>query len=110
MAAAVAPAHSARTRSSARSRRTRSASGTPRSISRVARARAARASASACCTPPSAPGCALAGWLFVAGIVLFSGSLYALALGAARGARRVTPLGGAAFLAGWLALAWAASR
>lgn len=59
-----------------------------------------------------APGTAgpLAGWLFVAGTVLFSGSLYALALTGARGLGAVTPAGGLAFLAGWLALAWAAIR
>jgi len=50
----------------------------------------------------------LAGWLFVAGTVLFSGSLYALALTGVRTLGAVTPLGGLAFLAGWLALAWAA--
>jgi uncharacterized membrane protein YgdD (TMEM256/DUF423 family) len=41
----------------------------------------------------------------VAGIVLFSGSLYALALGAPRGAGMVTPLGGLAFILGWIAFA-----
>ena len=46
-----------------------------------------------------------AGWLFAAGIVLFSGSLYALALGAPRALGAVTPLGGLAFILGWLALA-----
>jgi uncharacterized membrane protein YgdD (TMEM256/DUF423 family) len=46
-----------------------------------------------------------AGWLLVAGIVLFSGSLYALALGAPRGAGMVTPLGGLAFILGWIAFA-----
>lgn len=51
-----------------------------------------------------------AAWLFVAGIVLFSGSLYALALSGQRALGAITPLGGAAFIAGWLALAWAASR
>lgn len=49
-----------------------------------------------------------AGWLFVAGTVVFSGSLYAVALGGQRWPGAVTPLGGLAFLAGWLALAWAA--
>ncbi len=52
----------------------------------------------------------LAGWLFVAGTVLFSGSLYALALSGARWLGAVTPLGGVAFLAGWAALAWVALR
>lgn len=45
---------------------------------------------------------------FVLGIVLFSGSLYALAFGAPRFAGMITPLGGVAFIAGWIALAWAA--
>jgi uncharacterized membrane protein YgdD (TMEM256/DUF423 family) len=49
-----------------------------------------------------------AGWLFVAGIVIFSGSLYVLALSGARGFGAVTPFGGAAFIAGWLLLAWGA--
>lgn len=52
----------------------------------------------------------LAAWLFVAGIVVFSGSLYAMALTGARGLGAVTPLGGVAFLAGWLAFAWGAWR
>ncbi|HEX7030153.1 MAG TPA: DUF423 domain-containing protein [Gammaproteobacteria bacterium] len=53
---------------------------------------------------------ALAGWLLAAGIVLFSGSLYLLALTELRWLGAVTPLGGLAFIAGWLGLAWAASR
>jgi uncharacterized membrane protein YgdD (TMEM256/DUF423 family) len=59
---------------------------------------------------PDAPGASLAAWLLVAGIVLFSGSLYALVLSGARGLGAVTPFGGVAFLAGWLAFAWAAWR
>jgi uncharacterized membrane protein YgdD (TMEM256/DUF423 family) len=51
-----------------------------------------------------------AGWCFVAGTVLFSGSLYALALTGVRAIGAVTPLGGVSFLAGWLCLALAASR
>jgi uncharacterized membrane protein YgdD (TMEM256/DUF423 family) len=51
-----------------------------------------------------------AGWLFVAGIVLFSGSLYALALSGARGLGIITPFGGVAFILGWACLAWAAAR
>ena len=56
------------------------------------------------------PGSAvnLSGWLFVAGIVLFSGSLYALSLSGVRWLGAITPIGGVAFLAGWLCLAWAA--
>ena len=49
-----------------------------------------------------------AGWLFVAGIVLFSGSLYALALTGMRPLGAITPLGGVCFLAAWVALGWAA--
>ncbi|THD08037.1 DUF423 domain-containing protein [Rhodanobacter lindaniclasticus] len=44
---------------------------------------------------------------FAAGIVLFSGSLYALALGAPRWVGIITPFGGLAFVVGWLALGWA---
>ena len=46
--------------------------------------------------------------LFLAGTVLFSGSLYALAFGAPRMLGMVTPFGGLCFLAGWLLLAWRA--
>lgn len=48
------------------------------------------------------------GWLFVAGTLLFCGSLYGLALAGPRWLGPVTPLGGLAFLAGWACLAWAA--
>jgi uncharacterized membrane protein YgdD (TMEM256/DUF423 family) len=51
-----------------------------------------------------------AGWLFVAGTVLFSGSLYALALSGVRWLGAITPLGGAAFLAGWICLTLAVRR
>jgi uncharacterized membrane protein YgdD (TMEM256/DUF423 family) len=47
---------------------------------------------------------------FLAGTALFSGSLYALALGAPRWTGIVTPFGGLAFLAGWAVLAWAAQE
>jgi len=61
---------------------------------------------------PVEPGrlAALACLLFAAGIVLFSGSLYALALGGPRWLGPVTPLGGLAFIAGWVVLAMAALR
>ncbi len=49
-----------------------------------------------------------AGWLFVAGTAVFSGSLYMLALTGARWWGAVTPLGGLCFLAGWALLAWGA--
>ncbi|MEZ5063241.1 MAG: DUF423 domain-containing protein [bacterium] len=52
----------------------------------------------------------LAGWLFLLGTILFSGSLYALALTGVRAWGAVTPLGGVAWLAGWAALALAALR
>jgi len=56
------------------------------------------------------PGSAVnaSGWLFVAGTAIFSGSLYALSLSGVRWLGAITPIGGAAFLAGWLCLAWAA--
>ena len=48
----------------------------------------------------------IVGWLFVVGIVLFSGSLYLLSLSGIRWVGALTPLGGAAFMAGWAVLAW----
>jgi uncharacterized membrane protein YgdD (TMEM256/DUF423 family) len=53
---------------------------------------------------------AVAGWLLVAGMLLFSGSLYALAVTGVRGFGAITPLGGVAFLAAWACAAWAAWR
>lgn len=47
------------------------------------------------------------GWFFIAGTALFSGSLYLLSLTGQRWLGAITPLGGLAFLAGWLCLAWA---
>jgi uncharacterized membrane protein YgdD (TMEM256/DUF423 family) len=52
----------------------------------------------------------LAGWLFLAGIILFSGSLYVLSLSGIRWLGAVTPLGGLAFLGGWLVLLWTVLR
>lgn len=49
-----------------------------------------------------------AGWILQVGIVIFSGSLYALALSGVKGLGAVTPLGGLAFLVGWAWLAWSA--
>ena len=48
----------------------------------------------------------VAGWLFFAGIVLFSGSLYLLSLTGIQAFGYVTPVGGLAFIAGWFTLAW----
>lgn len=50
------------------------------------------------------------GWLFVAGTVLFSGSLYAMALTGVRALGAITPLGGVCFIAGWVTLAVAVMR
>jgi uncharacterized membrane protein YgdD (TMEM256/DUF423 family) len=49
-------------------------------------------------------GVRAAGWLFLAGTVLFCGSLYALSLTGARWLGAITPAGGLCFIAGWLAL------
>jgi len=51
-----------------------------------------------------------AGWLFVVGILVFSGSLYVLTLTGIRALGAITPFGGVAFIAGWLLLAWGAWR
>ncbi len=53
----------------------------------------------------SLPGAKLAGWSMQVGIVVFSGSLYALALTDVKVLGAITPLGGLAFIAGWVALA-----
>jgi len=55
-----------------------------------------------------AKGMGLVAGLFLAGTVLFSGSLYAMALGGPRMLGAVTPLGGLAFMIGWAVLAWRA--
>jgi uncharacterized membrane protein YgdD (TMEM256/DUF423 family) len=52
----------------------------------------------------------VSGWLFVVGTVLFSGSLYALTLTGITILGAITPLGGVAFLVGWLVLAWGVWR
>jgi uncharacterized membrane protein YgdD (TMEM256/DUF423 family) len=51
-----------------------------------------------------------AGWLFLAGILIFSGSLYVLVLTGLRWMGAITPIGGVAFLLGWGLLALAAWR
>lgn len=53
---------------------------------------------------------ALAGWAFVVGIVIFSGSLYMLVLTGPRWLGAITPIGGLAMLVGWALLAWTAFR
>ena len=54
------------------------------------------------------PGAAVtaAGWLIIAGIVLFSGSLYLMTVAGARGLGLITPIGGVLMMAGWATLAW----
>jgi uncharacterized membrane protein YgdD (TMEM256/DUF423 family) len=59
--------------------------------------------------PDSALG-GVAGWLFAAGILLFSGSLYVMALTGMRWLGAITPIGGVAFIAGWICLVVAAVR
>ncbi|HET7098129.1 MAG TPA: DUF423 domain-containing protein [Casimicrobiaceae bacterium] len=61
-------------------------------------------------TTPAHRGLAVAGWLFIAGIALFSGSLYLLAATGVTTFGFITPVGGVAFLAGWAMLGWAVLR
>lgn len=56
------------------------------------------------------PAAFWAGWLLFGGVVIFSGSLYLLALSGVRWLGAVTPLGGVLLLAGWASLGWAAWR
>jgi uncharacterized membrane protein YgdD (TMEM256/DUF423 family) len=51
---------------------------------------------------------AVAGWMFAGGILLFSGSLYAVSLFGIRWLGAITPLGGVAFMIGWGLLGWRA--
>jgi uncharacterized membrane protein YgdD (TMEM256/DUF423 family) len=60
------------------------------------------------CTRWGSAAASASGWLFLLGTLLFSGSLYALSLSGLRWLGAVTPLGGLAWLAGWICLAWAA--
>jgi uncharacterized membrane protein YgdD (TMEM256/DUF423 family) len=59
---------------------------------------------------PTAQGLAWSAWLLIAGLFLFCGSLYALALTGTPWLGVLTPIGGAAFIAAWLILAWVALR
>lgn len=59
---------------------------------------------------PAQTGLRIAGYLFLAGILIFSGSLYVLALSGIRWLGAITPIGGVAFLAGWALLAWSMLR
>jgi uncharacterized membrane protein YgdD (TMEM256/DUF423 family) len=62
------------------------------------------------CTRTSAAAATSAGYLFLAGIAIFSGSLYVLALTGIKVLGAITPLGGLCLLAGWAAVVWAAWR
>ena len=64
----------------------------------------------ACTRWPGSGAVAASGWLFVAGTVLFSGSLYLLSATGTRWLGAVTPVGGVLWLAGWASLAWGAWR
>ena len=57
-------------------------------------------------TESSQPSLVIAGWAFIIGIVVFSGSLYALSLTDIKVLGAITPLGGLAFIIGWGALAY----
>jgi uncharacterized membrane protein YgdD (TMEM256/DUF423 family) len=59
---------------------------------------------------PDSGAAVAAGWLFVIGIVIFSGSLYVLAFTGIRWMGAITPIGGVAFIAGWLCLVWVAIK
>lgn len=60
--------------------------------------------------PEQATLLGIGGWLFLAGVLLFSGSLYILVLSGVKWLGAITPLGGVAFVAGWVCLLVAAWR
>jgi uncharacterized membrane protein YgdD (TMEM256/DUF423 family) len=57
------------------------------------------------CTKSDGRGTRAAGWLFIAGMVLFSGSLYAYCLSGIKAFGMITPIGGVCFMIGWVLLA-----
>ena len=59
---------------------------------------------------PQVSGLKLGGWLLLAGILIFSGSLYVLAISGVRWLGAITPIGGLAFIAGWVWIAWSLVR
>lgn len=59
---------------------------------------------------PQARGVVIGGWMLLAGVVMFSGSLYGLALNGPRWLGPITPLGGLAFIAGWVWIGWSLWR
>jgi uncharacterized membrane protein YgdD (TMEM256/DUF423 family) len=52
----------------------------------------------------------IAGWFFLSGILLFSGSLYLIVLTGVQGFEILSPIGGIAFVLGWITLAYSASQ
>lgn len=58
--------------------------------------------------PSSAAG--LAGWMFIAGTLIFCGTVYALAFGSPRWFGAITPLGGLSLIIGWALLVYSAAR
>lgn len=59
---------------------------------------------------PQAAGLKWGSWLLLLGILLFSGSLYFMAISGIRWLGAITPLGGTAFIVGWLWIAWSVIR
>lgn len=59
---------------------------------------------------PQVGGLKTGGWLLLAGIVIFSGSLYILAISGVRWLGAITPIGGLAFIAGWVWIGWSLIR
>ena len=59
---------------------------------------------------PDSPCLHRAGWVMLAGIVIFSGSLYALSLSGLRWLGMITPVGGVCFMVGWGLVAWGIHR
>ncbi len=63
-----------------------------------------------CVQFPQVEGLRTGGWLLLAGIAIFSGSLYLLAISGLRWLGAITPIGGVAFIAGWLWIGWSLIR
>lgn len=59
---------------------------------------------------PHVSGLKVGGWLLLAGILVFSGSLYVLAITGVRWLGAITPIGGLAFIVGWTWIAWSLAR
>ena len=59
---------------------------------------------------PSSTLPVVAGWLFIVGVIIFSGSLYLMAFTGLRWLGAITPIGGVALIAAWVCLFWVAWR